>query len=64
MYNKLMTYQHLGDHIGEMDIQSLPAYPSHKRVERATQSGRIRTSTQQARDKYRTSTGQAEHRQL
>ena len=20
MYNKLMTYQHLGDHIGEMDI--------------------------------------------
>ena len=64
MYNELMTYQHLGDHIGEMDIQSLPAYPSHKRVERATQSGHTRTSTRQDRDKYRTSTGQAKHGQL
>ena len=36
MYNKLMTYQHLGDHIGEMDIQSIPAYPHDKRMERAT----------------------------
>lgn len=50
MYNKLMTYQHLGGHIGEMDIQSLPAHSSHKIVERTTQFVRPdkhRPSTQQ-----------------